>query len=250
MMTNSDTRIMTDAGPDAVRIIGDVLKCNTFAVDGVLEEEGIIPVEISPDMLSGSSYITRDVVTDDGDSIKPSVEVTTDESDIQTPGSQTPTTLSSFSQRSTRSTPLTVSPTPPERIEARSHLRTPAASIEPQVGVVDSLPTPQPTSPGIPQPAINLDFESNAAYKRLLEWVVEVSRTTTFPHRRTFSFDMNSTQIALQLAYPGRPAYPGQEAFAGAFGVRSQDQQEQDRRTGAAGELFVSLPTLYFKNTL
>jgi hypothetical protein len=92
----------------------------------------------------------------------------------------------------------------------------------------------------LPNPLASI-FESNSQYERLLDNVITASRAAIFPAQGPFN--MGSLRDPL-LAITESESLKSTE-YPSAFGVRSENHMEHNKKIGAAGGLFVSTHFTY-----
>ena len=219
MMTDPMTETTQPVSSDTVAVVQSVLSAQSFALDEILDEHGIMEVDIA------NGDVEIPVAEDEDASIARASSPATppaEANNIDEPRPETPPprhheqTESSSDDTLGSLTPLSSVASPEVIATSYVAARSSQAASRPRLRPMDAY--------GIVQ---------EAQYASLLRNVVRAARYATFPSRGTF--DMS----ALRAALPGVPA--DNNAAAEAYRLRSTSQIERDKRIGAAGELFVSL---------
>ena len=218
MMTDTTTEITRPVSSDTVSVVQSVLNAQSFALNDILDEHGIVEVDVA------NSDIEIPVAEDENASIARASAPATPPAEANNIDAPRPETSlpRHYAQTEFRSDGTWGSPTPLSSVSSTEFIatsyvatRSSQAASRPQLRPMDAY--------GIVQ---------EDQYASLLRNVVRAARRTTLPSRGTF--DMS----ALHAALPGVPA--DNDAAAEAYRLRSTSQIERDKRIGAAGELFVS----------
>jgi len=210
LMTDPVTQIAEPIPPQAVNAVQSVLNAKPFALDDILNEQGIGEISI-PNV--DDAYNAR--------------QPNSEESVIRPP-----------------ETPRRRPTTPHERYSSNEDedsfiMATPLSSVaspSPGLGNIAAQSQYAPVRPllrSVPQPYSHPTETDRDTYTRLLQKVVRSARSSAFPAEGPFNMaDMHS-------ALPGTPDQ-GDGPAGETYRIRSSSQIERDKQIGAAGELFVS----------
>lgn len=222
----------------AREIIGNILNSSPFVINDLLEAAGIGKVsEIQPPPRPSIDDLDEQETV----AAEEAVETEVATASLRDSRAQSVPLLSSrtgFAQAGSSNLPSLGHGVASSISASGSRARTPNSSTAP----FESRGTPASRifgfpSPGPPREPDNIFNRSPSpedvaqAYGELLNDVIRIASRTTLPRYGA-------------MAGPGGGQFhPGFDLEA-AFGVRSQDQMTHNTRIGAAGELFVSRPTL------
>jgi hypothetical protein len=221
IMTDPTTQSVTPVFPDAVTVVQSVLNAQPFALDDILDEHGIVDVDVADSNVE--LPVAHNMEENTGVARGSTPAMIPGEVDnggllwLETPPSHHRSQTSGSNDSPDLLTPLSSVASPElvttSYITAQSSHR----ASRPRLPVMSAYRVPEEDQ-----------------YLSLLRRVVGAARRATFPSRGTF--DMS----ALNAALPGSPG--DNDAAAELYRLRSTSQIERDKRIGAAGELFVSIP--------
>jgi hypothetical protein len=229
IMTNPITLQRTNVEPGAITIIGNILKSSPYVVDDLLEDAGIIPYNIPVDDQPTEWENIREDIHRKGrssvmyDSPSPSTSSRTSSTGSNISEPRTPRSSSSVSEPSTRATPS------PSRKSISRH-RYPNSTITASANDASTLDFVEEQHP------LANTIQSDSQYKRLLDKIITASQTAMFPTQGVFNMGPLRHALAANTEFESLKS----TEYPSAFGVRSENQMEHDRKIGAAGELFVS----------
>jgi hypothetical protein len=226
LMTDPRTQITEQIPAQALNAVQSVLNAKPFALEGILDQHGIGEVDIA-------NIDDDETVPEIGpvpiNSAPPAVPDEPEGMGIPRPATPSPQRPapsggeepeSSDEDGSVVATPLSSVASPaPTAVSSYVAVRSAYAASRPP------LRATHVSGP---------DYED--AYYRLLQNVIRVARSTTFPSRGIF--DM----AAMRSALPGIGGYTDNDSAGERYRIRSASQMERDKQIGAAGELFVSEP--------
>ncbi|KAJ5724661.1 hypothetical protein N7493_006389 [Penicillium malachiteum] len=205
LMRDPTTQILEPFGPDMLKIVIMMFSIHPFAIDSVLDREGITEVDIAnednrfeDDSSSEDSFPQEDLAQSDGDDNGSSGHSV----DIET---ASPQDFQPFTQYFAR------------------HSSTTSYRSIPSEG--------HPT----PRPLFNAPSPENLQYRNLLDHVLQAARQASFPSHGAFNMDQLN-QALPQDEDPGQ--YEGFDGPEVRISFLSDSQFERDKKVGAAGELY------------
>jgi acid stress-induced BolA-like protein IbaG/YrbA len=207
-LTNSREDVDGDMAP----ALSSVLVAELFAVDRILNHQGIIPISVPYEEVS----ITEEVVSGQSSTLRSVNEQPTQPS---------------TSPRRLPSNSLATNEQPLGTSALQAQFR-PSVAGSPEQELVRSNDTARQIHVAIPALSTAV-VPGDAGYRKLLDRALQSARTGAFPTKDAF----DTTGLMTALSREGdRNSY---DRYAAGSALRSLNRLERDKKIGAAGELYV-----------
>ncbi|KAH7173247.1 uncharacterized protein B0J16DRAFT_405610 [Fusarium flagelliforme] len=242
LMRHPTTHVTANVEVDSIFALTSIFASDKSVLGEILEDQGIIQISFDNDDEDESLPVEEN--EEDADTDLPPDRV------LGTPQSSrqefTPTNSSDIDSLSDTEHSTDLSETVVETVGQRSHMSQqrrpaveryspePATSSSPSRNYINSSPRVRRSlSPG-PE-TVERRLQEDIGYRSILERVVQAARRANFPHPG--AFDMQDLRDALPDT--NRGTYQSFDGLDVTDRVGSSNQQERDKRVGAAGELYV-----------
>ncbi|KAJ5721350.1 uncharacterized protein N7483_009284 [Penicillium malachiteum] len=207
LMRDPKTQILEPFGPDMLKIVIMMFSIHPFAIDSVLDREGIAEIDIANE----DNRSHGDLPEEDDLSSEDSAQSDADRNEL-------------FGQ--------------PAYIETSTtqNVRFLAQSFATRILTKFKEPVPR-ENPPIPAPFLNVPLSYNFQYRCLLDHVLLAARRMVFPSRGAFSMAQLNQALPREEELGQHHGWDGLRRVS--FFSNNQPQFERDKKIGAAGELYV-----------
>lgn len=235
-MTNPKTEITAGTSEKAHRLVATVLNASKHVVPEILEENGIVSIDIESEDHEEEHNVTNDSSESETEESLQRSPARDNVAELVTPYADMASETCSLAD----STPVS----PPRQVtsEEITYVNVTSSQTASHSQSARPILVPQRTSgnrpylePDFGLPTVNEDVTK---YRDLLGRVISAARGADFPTRTNAPLDMSALLSALPTEYETESSF---DRIEESIRFRSKTQLERDRMVGAAGELYVSL---------